>query len=219
MRYLIRGQVNLPLTNNNAQWFGLLVSWNSAGTTLKEFRMLGNGAITGYSQSNLTGNSAISQTEGVLDYTTQQPLNLQAGDKVQLIIVSSAPENDGRWGLWLTDDSFLEIQGSSLPESGGTIITNEPGSTFLVENELEADVPLDIWNQIKANPFAKFYYQVADDGEARTAYLKDFDREIISGRFNGVTKLRTLAPNEANRGLLLEPITPEIPEPEPDEEE
>lgn len=214
MRYVIRAVTGAPATNQLAQWFGLIVSWDSTGTNLKEFRMFGNGAITGFAQSGLTGNSAINSIEGVLDYTTQQPLNLQSGDKVQVIIVSTAPNNDGRWGLWLTDDSFFEIQGNSLPDTGGAIITNEVGSTDLIENELEADIPFNIWNKIKANPFAKFLYQVADDGEARVGYLKDFDREIISGRFNGITKIRAISPTEGNRGLLVEPIEEEIPEPD-----
>ena len=218
LKYAIRGRVNLPLTNPNAQWFGLLLVWDSTGTNLKEFRMIGNGTITGYSQTNLTGNQAISQIEGLLDYTTQQPFNLTAGDKVQLVMTTAAPENDGRWGLWITEDSFFEIQGSSLPDQGGTILTNQVGSTFLVENELEGDVPADIWAGIRANPFGRYTYQVSDNGEGRTGFLKDFSREIISGKFNGLTKIRTLTPEDDNRGIITEPIEPDAENPEEEEE-
>jgi hypothetical protein len=139
----------------------------------------------------------------------------QPGDVFQVIlenVTQTNPSDTVAGDLYLSEDSFWEIAASSLPGTGGTILNTGTGSSFLVENELEADIPLNVWNQIKANPFAKFYYQVADDGEGRTAFLKDFDREIISGRFNGITSPERPTPLETN-------TIQSLPEVEPDEEE
>jgi hypothetical protein len=118
--------------------------------------------------------------------------------------------------FYLSQDSYWEIQGSSLPSSGGSIINIDSGTNYFVENELEGYVPADTWAQIRSNPFNKYKYLVSDDGTNRVGFLKDFSRNIISGKFNGVTIPETLTPNDNNTIQSDGETEPEEPE-EPEE--
>lgn len=224
LKYLITRRNGAVL--GSEAYCGVLMIWDSSGTILKGINTINcqlgvKNGITFILKlfGQLGGNN---NQAGEFNWQSS-PHALLPGDKVQVIMLNawSIPglnATNSTVGLWLRDDSYFEISGSSLPEAGGTALTKNTGSTFLIENELEADVPLNVWNQIKANPFAKFYYQVADDGEGRTAFLKDFDREIISGRFNGITQIQAAEQEDIGSTLQTEPgVEPEIPE-EPDEE-
>jgi hypothetical protein len=199
----------------NTYFGATLAQWDSAGNLKRGIR-IGNISYLNrlWLAQHTSGWTTVDHSTGLL--------GAQAGDVFQIVVdtvTANIADTSLPIGLaYLSEDSFWSIDSVSIPSAGGTVISTEKGATFLFENELEADVPLNIWNQIKANPFAKFRYQVADDGEARTAFLKDFDREIISGRFNGVTKLRTKTPDEANAVIQTDPQG-EPEEPEPDEEE
>jgi hypothetical protein len=191
----------------------ILAQWDSLGN-LKRANRFGNTVFAGVVW---VGSGGANQNTYSTFAASTPAYTADAGDVFQLIceVATRAfnpletPDNN----LYLSENSFWQISGSSLPDAGGVVFSKEKGTTLFIENELEADIPLNIWNQIKANPFAKFLYQVADDGEARVGYLKDFDREIISGRFNGVTKPERPVPVE-NQTLQTDPIEEEIPEPD-----
>jgi hypothetical protein len=117
------------------------------------------------------------------------------------------------YNLYLQSDfTHWELSGSSLPNTGGTIINIDSGTNYFVENELEGYVPADTWAQIRSNPFNKYRYLVSDDGTNRVGFLKDFSRNIISGKFNGVTIPETLTPNDNNTIQSDGETEPEEPE-------
>lgn len=129
-------------------------------------------------------------------------LNMVNGDVVQLvffILNRTAFFQNRNMKVYFSQDTYWEISGNSLEGEGGTILTAEKGSNFMLKNELKANIPADLWKTIKSNPYKLLSYQVTDDGEARSMNLYDFTRNIISGVTDGET-----------RGRLLTPLTPDI---------
>jgi len=129
-------------------------------------------------------------------------LNMVSGDVVQLvffILNRTALFQNRNMKVYFSEDTFWEISGNSLEGEGGTILTAEKGTNFMLKNELKANIPANLWKTIKSNPYKLLSYQVTDDGEARSMNLYDFTRNIISGVTDGET-----------RGRLLTPLTPDI---------
>jgi hypothetical protein len=140
--------------------------------------------------------------------------NADAGDIFQVQLIAEPPNANGAFFFYLSDDTSWSIAGSSLEGEGGTILTAEKGTSFMLKNELKANVPADIWKTIKANPYKLLNYQVTDDGEARSMNLYDFSRNIISGVTEGETRGRLAAPEQPD----VDPGNPVTPEPEEETE-
>jgi hypothetical protein len=140
--------------------------------------------------------------------------NADAGDIFQVQLIAEPPNANGAFLFFLSDDTSWSIAGSSLEGEGGTILTAEKGTSFMLKNELKANVPADIWKTIKANPYKLLNYQVTDDGEARSMNLYDFSRNIISGVTEGETRGRLAAPEQPD----VDPGNPVTPEPEEETE-
>jgi hypothetical protein len=186
-----------------------LCHWDSSGVLLRGIRL--GTASQGVNWLGGIGNvnqyQTVNQTVG--------GYSANAGDVFQIIleVATQLGQNDTIDGdVYLSEDSYWEIQGSSLPSSGGTIINIDSGTNYFVENELEGYVPADTWAQIRSNPFNKYRYLVSDDGTNRVGFLKDFSRNIISGKFNGVTIPETLTPNDNNTIQSDGETEPEEPE-------
>jgi hypothetical protein len=217
LKYIIRKRVGTDFAN--AEYMGMFLHWDSTGTILKKISYINilqavivSGVTVFYPNGGIK-NSGIHEQTSV-------PFNMIQGDVMQVILFNNFNGTDALGlvtepssGLWLRNDSYLEISGSSLPDAGGTAITIPSATNFLVENELEGDVPADIWAGIRANPFGRYTYQVSDNGEGRTGFLKDFSREIISGKFNGLTMASLKVLDRDN----LVPILDDIVEPEEEE--
>lgn len=174
--------------------------------------------------SSLTGKKTIKTTSQSFVFNPQSPtqykdfdlffgtFNADAGDIFQVQLIADPPNANGAFFFYLSDDTSWSIAGSSLEGEGGTILTAEKGTSFMLKNELKANIPANLWKTIKSNPYKLLSYQVTDDGEARSMNLYDFTRNIISGVTDGET-----------RGRLLTPLTPDIDpstpvEPTPEEE-
>lgn len=114
--------------------------------------------------------------------------------------------------VYFSQDTYWEISGNSLEGEGGTILTAEKGTNFMLKNELKANIPANLWKTIKSNPYKLLSYQVTDDGEARSMNLYDFTRNIISGVTDGETRGRLLTPLTPD----IDPSTPVEPTPEGD---
>jgi hypothetical protein len=189
-----------------------LAQWDSGGVLKRAIRfgnlqLPNNFSPFNYIAQLSAGWTTFSESTGMI--------GAQAGDVFQLVfdtVLATSFFEPAIAASYMSSESWWGVTGVSIPSAGGTVITVNNPSSYIIENELEADIPLNIWNQIKSNPFAKFLYQVADDGEARVGYLKDFDREIISGRFNGITKPERPLPPETP--TQTDPIEEEIPEPD-----
>jgi len=185
--------------------------WDSFGNLLRGIR-LGSVQFGGVSWLGANGGSAN-------QYRTHSQIlgsySAQIGDVFQIVLENATqldPSETVDGDVYLTEDSFWEISGSSLPSQGGTILNISSGNNNFIENELEGDVPADIWAQIRSNPFNKYRYLVSDDGTNRVGFLKDFSRNIISGKFNGVTIPETLTPNDNNTIQSDGETEPEEPE-------
>jgi hypothetical protein len=142
-------------------------------------------------------------------------LNMVSGDVVQLvffILNRTALFQNRNMKVYFSEDTFWEISGNSLEGEGGTILTAEKGTNFMLKNELKANIPANLWKTIKSNPYKLLSYQVTDDGEARSMNLYDFSRNIISGVTDGETRGRLLAPLTPD----IDPSTPVEPTPEGD---
>ena len=136
--------------------------------------------------------------------------NAEAGDIFQIQLIATEAGATQYFRLYLSDDTYWEITGNSLEGEGGTILTAEKGTNFMLKNELKANIPADLWKTIKSNPYKLLNYQVTDDGEARAMNLYDFSRNIISGVTDGETRGRLLTPLNPD----VDPGNPVIPEPE-----
>jgi hypothetical protein len=192
-----------------------LCHWDSSGVLLRGIR-LGTGSAGG---ANWLGAGTVFEPKYQTVNQTVGGYSANVGDVFQIIleVATRLGQNDTIDGdVYLSEDSYWEIQGSSLPSSGGTIINIDSGTNYFVENELEGYVPADTWAQIRSNPFNKYRYLVSDDGTNRVGFLKDFSRNIISGKFNGVTIPETLTPNDNNTIQSDGETEPEEPE-EPEE--
>lgn len=142
-------------------------------------------------------------------------LNMVSGDVVQLvffILNRTALFQNRNMKVYFSEDTFWEISGNSLEGEGGTILTAEKGTNFMLKNELKANIPANLWKTIKSNPYKLLSYQVTDDGESRSMNLYDFSRNIISGVTDGETRGRLLAPLTPD----IDPSTPVEPTPEGD---
>jgi hypothetical protein len=200
-----------------------VVQWDSGGVFKSAQRML-NFAFSDPTNQPTSANAPTlsgSQIWREVEARTQF-FNAALGDVFQ-VVINIAPNITYSGNqfepnaniLIMSNDSHWEIFASSLEDQGGTILESPKGGNFLVENEFEADIAADLWNTIKANIFGNFLYQVGANGEHRNGFLKDFEREIISGRTRCLTSAR----------LAIQPDIdniddPEVePEPAPDEEE
>lgn len=142
-------------------------------------------------------------------------LNMVSGDVVQLvffILNRTALFQNRNMKVYFSEDTYWEITGNSLEGEGGTILTAEKGTNFMLKNELKANIPANLWKTIKSNPYKLLSYQVTDDGEARSMNLYDFSRNIISGVTDGETRGRLLTPLTPD----IDPSTPVEPTPEGD---
>ena len=174
--------------------------------------------------SSLTGKRTVRVTSPDFSFTNTTPalrryndfellfgtFNADAGDIFQVQLIAEPPNANLAFLFYLSDDTSWSIAGSSLEGEGGTILTAEKGTSFMLKNELKANIPADLWKTIKANPYKLLNYQVTDDGEARAMNLYDFSRNIISGVTDGETRGRLAAPQEAD----IDPGNPVTPEPE-----
>lgn len=208
-----------------------LAQWDSSGTLKRYFQFGQNFNSLGNYNYNPNkrwiGTSRVSIGDSAPTFinnyrtfdSTIGAYTANAGDVFQLILEAEVFKD---WTaiqetlVLFSENSFWELFQTSV--GGGTIIQTNTGSNNIVENELEANVPLNVWNDIKSNPFRKYSYLVSDDGTRRTGFLKDFTRSIISGNFKGITiPERPLPPD--NQTIESLPIEDEIPDPETEEEE
>jgi hypothetical protein len=136
--------------------------------------------------------------------------NADSGDVFQIQLIATEPTANQYFQVYLSDDTFWSIAGNSLEGEGGTILTAEKGGSFMLTNQLKANIDADLWKTIKANPYQKLLYQVTDDGESRSMNLYDFNRNIISGVTEGETRGRLAAPEQPD----VDPGNPITPEPE-----
>ena len=174
--------------------------------------------------SSLTGKKTIKTTSQSFVFNPQSPtqykdfdlffgtFNADAGDIFQVQLIADPPNANGAFFFYLSDDTSWSIAGSSLEGEGGTILTAEKGTSFMLKNELKANIPANLWKTIKSNPYKLLSYQVTDDGEARSMNLYDFSRNIISGVTDGETRGRLLTPLTPD----IDPSTPVEPTPEGD---
>jgi hypothetical protein len=178
--------------------------------------------------SSLTGKKTVKVTSPDFSFTpTIQSLrryndfellfgtfNADAGDIFQVQLIAEPPNANGAFLFYLSDDTSWSIAGSSLEGEGGTILTAEKGASFMLTNQLKANINADLWKDMKANPYKLLNYQVTDDGEARSMNLYDFSRNIISGVTEGETRGRLAAPQQPD----VDPGNPVTPEPEEEPE-
>lgn len=195
-----------------------VVQWDSGGAFKSAQRMLNFAQFTDPVNNPTSANTPIIGTSQIwreVEARTQL-FNAALGDVFQ-VVMNVAPLGYGNQfepnanQIIMTNDSHWEIMSSSLQDQGGTILESPKGGNFLVENEFDADIDAQLWNDIKANIFGTFLYQTGAFGEHRNGFLKDFEREIISGRTRCLTSAR----------LAVQPLIDNINEPEvpPDEEE
>lgn len=201
-----------------------VVQWDSGGVFKTAQRMLNFSQFQDPVNNPTSANSpsfGTSQIWREVEARTQL-FNAALGDVFQ-VVMNVAPLGYGKQFepddniIIMTNDSHWEIMSSSLEDQGGSILESPKGGNFLVENEFEADINADLWNDIKANIFGTFLYQTGAFGEHRNGFLKDFEREIISGRTKCLTSARL-----AVQPLIDNINEPEVPpdiEPEPDEPE
>jgi hypothetical protein len=135
--------------------------------------------------------------------------NADAGDIFQVQFRNKSVDNQ-YYKVYFSEDTRWYISGNSLEGEGGTILTAEKGGSFMLTNQLKANIDADLWKTIKANPYQKLLYQVTDDGESRSMNLYDFNRNIISGVTEGETRGRLAAPEQPD----VDPGNPITPEPE-----
>jgi len=197
-----------------------VVQWDSGGVFKTAQRMLNFAQFQDPVNNPTSANSpsfGSSQIWREVEARTQL-FNAALGDVFQ-VIINVAPIGYGNQFepddniIIMTNDSHWEIMSSSLEDQGGSILESPKGGNFLVENEFEANITADLWNTIKSNIFGTFLYQTGAFGEHRNGYLKDFEREIISGRTKCLTSAK----------LAVQPTIdninePEVP-PEPEEPE
>jgi len=175
--------------------------------------------------STLTGKKTIKKTSVDFKFDPSSPLayknfevvfgsfNAEAGDIFQVQFTQTNQFTTSTSKIYLSDDTSWSISGNSLEGEGGTILTSEKGTSFMLTNQLKANIDADLWKDIKANPYRKLFYQVADDGEARSMNLYDFSRNIISGVTEGETRGRLAAPEQPD----VDPGNPVTPEEEEEE--
>jgi hypothetical protein len=176
--------------------------------------------------STLAGKKTVKKTTVEFNFDPSSPVayrnfeitfgsfNADAGDIFQVQFHQTNEFTTQTSRIYLSDDTSWSIAGNSLEGEGGTILTAEKGASFMLKNELKANVPADIWKTIKANPYKLLNYQVTDDGEARAMNLYDFSRNIISGVTEGETRGRLAAPQQPD----VDPGNPVTPEPEEEPE-
>jgi hypothetical protein len=176
--------------------------------------------------STLAGKKTVKKTTVEFNFDPSSPVayrnfeitfgsfNADAGDIFQVQFHQTNEFTTQTSRIYLSDDTSWSIAGNSLEGEGGTILTAEKGTSFMLKNELKANVPADIWKTIKANPYKLLSYQVTDDGEARAMNLYDFSRNIISGVTEGETRGRLAAPQQPD----VDPGNPVTPEPEEEPE-
>lgn len=174
--------------------------------------------------SSLTGKKTIKTTSQSFVFNPQSPtqykdfdlffgtFNADSGDIFQVQLIAAEPNANQFFLFYLSEDTYWEISGNSLEGEGGTILTAEKGTNFMLKNELKANIPANLWKTIKSNPYKLLSYQVTDDGEARSMNLYDFSRNIISGVTDGETRGRLLTPLTPD----IDPSTPVEPTPEGD---
>jgi hypothetical protein len=174
--------------------------------------------------SSLTGVRTIKKTSPFFYFSQTSPeryrdfdlffgtFNADAGDIFQIQLIATELGATQYFQVYLSEDTYWEISGNSLEGEGGTILTAEKGTNFMLKNELKANIPANLWKTIKSNPYKLLSYQVTDDGEARSMNLYDFSRNIISGVTDGETRGRLLAPLTPD----IDPSTPVEPTPEGD---
>jgi hypothetical protein len=176
--------------------------------------------------STLAGKKTVKKTTVEFNFDPSSPLayrnfeitfgsfNADAGDIFQVQFHQTNEFTTSTTKIYLSDDTSWSIAGNSLEGEGGTILTAEKGTSFMLTNQLKANINADLWKDIKANPYKLLNYQVTDDGEARSMNLYDFSRNIISGVTEGETRGRLAAPEQPD----VDPGNPVTPEPEEETE-
>lgn len=179
------------------------------------------GFVVAQWDSALNGKKTIKKTSIDLEFDQSGPVaykdfeltfatfNADAGDIFQVQFRNMSTLNE-YYKVYFSEDTRWSISGNSLEGEGGTILTAEKGGSFMLTNQLKANIDADLWKTIKANPYQKLLYQVTDDGESRSMNLYDFNRNIISGVTEGETRGRLAAPEQPD----VDPGNPITPEPE-----
>lgn len=179
------------------------------------------GFVVAQWDSALNGKKTIKKTSIDLEFDQFGPVaykdfeltfatfNADAGDIFQVQFRNKSVDNE-YYKVYFSEDTRWYISGNSLEGEGGTILTAEKGGSFMLTNQLKANIDADLWKTIKANPYQKLLYQVTDDGESRSMNLYDFNRNIISGVTEGETRGRLAAPEQPD----VDPGNPITPEPE-----
>lgn len=179
------------------------------------------GFVVAQWDSALNGKKTIKKTSIDLEFDQSGPVaykdfeltfatfNADAGDIFQVQFRNMSTLNE-YYRVYFSEDTRWSISGNSLEGEGGTILTAEKGGSFMLTNQLKANIDADLWKTIKANPYQKLLYQVTDDGESRSMNLYDFNRNIISGVTEGETRGRLAAPEQPD----VDPGNPITPEPE-----